>query len=45
VPTHLTRPEEVAAAAEVAPGIGAAVDLLLDARAERPATVLARAAA
>lgn len=36
VPTPITRPDEVAAAAEVAPTIGAAVDLLL-ARAEVPA--------
>jgi hypothetical protein len=36
VPTPRTRPEEIAAAAEVAPDLAAAVDLLLDGR--RPGT-------
>jgi histidinol-phosphate phosphatase family protein len=45
VPTERTRPEEVAAAAEVAPDLAAAVDLLLDGRAPgdpEPVPLLAR---
>jgi hypothetical protein len=45
VPTPRTRPEEVAAAPEVAGSLGEAVELLLGAPAEEPHPLARRAAA